>query len=57
VLAPDGKVIYEETGEVHLLALRRAILANLPDMGYAGNAADWASKWSFLLGAGWPWTL
>lgn len=44
VLAPDGKVIYEETGEVHLLALRRVILANLPDMGYVGNAAYWASK-------------
>jgi hypothetical protein len=44
VLAPDGKVIYQETGEVHLLALRRAILANLPDKGYVGNAAYWASK-------------
>ena len=44
VIAPDGKVIYQEAGEVHLLALRRTILANLPDMGYIGNAAYWAKK-------------
>jgi len=42
VLAPGGKVIYREEGEVRLLELRRAILANLPDMGYIGNAAYWA---------------
>jgi thiol-disulfide isomerase/thioredoxin len=44
VLGPDGNVIYREAGEVHLLDLRRAILAHLPDMGYVGNAAYWASK-------------
>ena len=44
VIAPGGKVIYQEEGEIHLLALRRAILANLPDMGYIGNAAHWAQK-------------
>jgi hypothetical protein len=44
VLAPDGRIIYKEAGEIHLLALRRAILANLPDMGYVGNAAYWAKK-------------
>jgi len=44
VIGPDGKIIYREAGEVHLLDLRRAILANLPDMGYVGNAAYWASK-------------
>jgi hypothetical protein len=44
VLAPDDKVIYKETGEVHLLALRRAILANLPDGSIAGHAAYWAAK-------------
>ena len=42
VLAPDGKVIYKEEGEVQLLELRRSILAHLPDMGYIGNAAYWA---------------
>jgi thiol-disulfide isomerase/thioredoxin len=44
VLAPDGKVIYEETGEISLLDLRRAILGVLPDGGFAGNAAYWAQK-------------
>lgn len=44
VIGVDGKIIYREAGEVHLLDLRRAILANLPDMGYVGNAAYWASK-------------
>jgi thiol-disulfide isomerase/thioredoxin len=44
VLAPDGGVIYREAGEVHLLDMRRAILAHLPDMGYVGNAAYWANK-------------
>ena len=31
VLAPDGKVIYQEMGEISMLELRRAILAHLPD--------------------------
>jgi hypothetical protein len=44
VLAPDGKVIYREEGEVNLLALRRAILAHLPDQGWVGNSAYWAEK-------------
>ncbi|HMF78051.1 MAG TPA: redoxin family protein [Bryobacteraceae bacterium] len=43
VIAPDGKVIYREAGEVHLLKLRRAILATLPEKGYIGNNAYWAS--------------
>ena len=44
VLAPDGKVIYQEMGEIRLLELRRAILAHLPDGGYIGNAAYWAKS-------------
>lgn len=44
VIAPDGRVIYREAGEVHLLELRRTILANLPEMGYRGTNAYWASK-------------
>jgi thiol-disulfide isomerase/thioredoxin len=44
VIAPNGKVIYREEGEIHLLSLRRAILANLPDMGFPGNAAYWARQ-------------
>ena len=42
VLAPDGREIYREEGEVDLMALRRAILANLPDAGmFAGNVEYW----------------
>ena len=42
VISPDGKVIYRRQGEVDVLALRRAILANLPDAGlFAGNAEYW----------------
>jgi len=44
VIGPDGKVIHQQTGEVNMLELRRAILANLPDMGYIGNAAYWARR-------------
>jgi peroxiredoxin len=44
VLAPDGQVIYREEGEVNLLALRRTILAHLPDQAWVGNAAYWAGK-------------
>jgi peroxiredoxin len=41
VLAPDGKIVYKEEGEIRLLPMRRAVLAHLPDMGYIGNAAYW----------------
>lgn len=42
VLAPDGTVVYRRDGEVDILKLRRAILANLPDVGmFAGNQAYW----------------
>jgi peroxiredoxin len=44
LLAPGGKVIYRHEGEVNLLELRRIILANLPDGGFPGNSAYWASK-------------
>ncbi len=44
VLAPDGKVIYQETGEISMLRLRRNILAHLPDLGYIGNANYWAKS-------------
>ncbi len=36
LLAPDGKVLYQKQGEVDILELRRAILANLPDSDYVG---------------------
>ncbi len=44
VLSPDGKVIYQEQGEVDILKMRRAILANLPDPDYKGHREYWASQ-------------
>ena len=44
LLAPDGKVLYQQEGEIRLLELRRNILAHLPDLGYIGNAAYWAKS-------------
>ncbi len=43
LLAPDGKVIYQKQGEIDILELRKAILANLPDSDYVGHRAYWAS--------------
>jgi thiol-disulfide isomerase/thioredoxin len=43
VLGPDGKILYEEQGEVDILKLRRTVLANLPDSDYIGHRAYWAS--------------
>jgi hypothetical protein len=43
VLAPNGDVVYQELGEVDLMKLRRAILANLPrDPTFPGQQAYWA---------------
>ncbi len=44
LLAPDGKILYEEQGEVDILKLRRIILANLPDNDYIGHRAYWAAS-------------
>jgi peroxiredoxin len=44
LLAPDGKILYEEQGEVDILKLRRTILANLPDPDYIGHRAYWAAN-------------
>lgn len=44
LISPDGKVLYQEQGEVDILKLRRTILANLPDPDYIGQRAYWASK-------------
>lgn len=43
VLGPDGKVLYEEQGEVDILKMRRTILAHLSDADYIGHRAYWAS--------------
>lgn len=44
VLAPGGKVIYEKEGDLDILALRRIVLANLPDPDYIGHWVYWAAK-------------
>jgi thiol-disulfide isomerase/thioredoxin len=44
LLAPDGSVLYKQVGDLDVMALRRAIMANLPDDSYKGHAAYWASK-------------
>jgi thiol-disulfide isomerase/thioredoxin len=44
LLAPGGKVLYQEQGEVNILKLRRIILANLPDPDYIGHRAYWAAS-------------
>jgi thiol-disulfide isomerase/thioredoxin len=44
LIAPDGQVIYRKEGEVDILELRRAILANLPDSDYLGHRAHWATR-------------
>ena len=44
LLAPDGKVLYQQTGDLNVLALRRVILANLDDSDYLGHRAYWTGK-------------
>lgn len=44
LLSPDGKVLYQELGEVNVLKLRRIILGNLDDSDYLGHRAYWAAK-------------
>jgi thiol-disulfide isomerase/thioredoxin len=44
LIAPGGKVLYQKQGEVDILALRRVILANLPDPDYLGHRAYWAGE-------------
>jgi hypothetical protein len=44
VIAPGGRVIYQEEGEVDIHAMRRAILMNLENETYVGHPAYWAAK-------------
>ena len=43
LLSPDGKVLYQELGEVNIMKLRRIILGNLDDSDYLGHRAYWAA--------------
>ncbi|MEP6915171.1 MAG: redoxin family protein [Acidobacteriota bacterium] len=43
VITPGGDIVYQELGELNILKLRRAILANLPDdSAHPGQQAYWA---------------
>jgi thiol-disulfide isomerase/thioredoxin len=43
LIAPNGDIVYQELGELNILALRRAILANLPDdANHPGQQAYWS---------------
>ena len=45
LLAPDGHEIYRREGELDILALRRTILAHLPDGGpFVGNPQYWSER-------------
>jgi thiol-disulfide isomerase/thioredoxin len=43
-IAPGGKVLYQQQGEVDIVALRRVILANLENETYVGHPAYWAAR-------------
>jgi peroxiredoxin len=45
VIAPNGDVLYQEEGDVTILAMRQAILANLPDSkDYPGEQSYWSAN-------------
>lgn len=44
VIAPGGKVLFQQQGEVDIVALRRVILANLENETYVGHPAYWAAR-------------
>lgn len=45
LLGPQGNVLYHEQGEIDLMQIRRAILANLPDdPDHVGSQRYWATK-------------
>jgi peroxiredoxin len=41
VIAPDGRVVYQESGALDILKARRAVLASFPDDDYGGQNAYW----------------
>jgi len=43
-IAPGGKVLFQQQGEVDIVALRRVILANLENETYVGHPAYWAAR-------------
>jgi peroxiredoxin len=43
VIAPGGNVLYKKEGTIDILAVRRIVLANMPDTGYIGSRAYWVN--------------
>ena len=44
VIAPGGKVLFQQQGEIDILEVRRIILANLENQTYVGHPGYWAQK-------------
>lgn len=44
LLGQDGKVLWQKTGDVDVIELRRLILGYLPDPDYIGHRAYWAAS-------------
>ena len=44
VIAPGGKVLYQQQGELDIYEFRRVVLANLENETYVGHPAYWAAK-------------
>jgi peroxiredoxin len=44
VIAPGGKVLFQQQGEVDIVALRRIILANLENETYVGHPTYWQTQ-------------
>ena len=44
VIAPGGRVIYQQQGELDIYEFRRAVLANLENDTYVGHPAYWATR-------------
>jgi thiol-disulfide isomerase/thioredoxin len=46
LIAPNGDIVYQELGELNIVKLRRAILANLPDdNAHPGQQAHWTTEY------------
>jgi peroxiredoxin len=44
VLAPGGRVVYEQQGDLDVIALRRAVLSNLENETYITHPSYWATR-------------
>jgi thiol-disulfide isomerase/thioredoxin len=45
LIKSDGKLLFDQQGEIDLMEIRRAILANLPDeVGHEGSQKYWATQ-------------